>query len=214
MMRKMFSPALVLLLVAAVGLTGCATEKWVNEQISAFGQVTNTKIHEVQDAVEVNQKEISDLHAKDAELEKEIAMISETAKDALKRAEKAGKLSKGKFLYEVTLTDNDARFGFDKYALSDEAKAALDGFATKAKGITTNAFIEVQGHTDNIGSENYNLNLGYKRAEQVMRYLNMEQGIPLFRMNVISYGEYKPIDDNSTRDGRANNRRVTLVVLE
>ena len=72
-MRKMFSPALVLLLVAAVGLTGCATKKWVNEQVSAFGQVTNTKIHEVQDSVEVNQKEISDLHAKDAELEKEIA---------------------------------------------------------------------------------------------------------------------------------------------
>jgi len=213
-MRKMFSPALVLLLVAAVGLTGCATKKWVNEQVSSFGQVTNTKIHEVQDSVEVNQKEISALHAKDAELEKEIAMISETAKDALKRAEKAGKLSQGKFLYEVTLTDNDVHFGFNKYALSDEAKAALDGFAAKAKEITTNAFVEVQGHTDNIGSENYNLNLGYKRAEQVMRYLNMEQGIPLFRMNVISYGEYKPLDDNSTRDGRANNRRVTLVVLE
>ncbi len=54
-MRKILSPALVLLLVAAVGLTGCATEKWVNEQISAFGQVTNTKIHEVQDSVEANQ---------------------------------------------------------------------------------------------------------------------------------------------------------------
>ena len=63
-MRKTLTPALVLLLVATVGLTGCATKKYVDEQISAFGQVTNTKIHEVQDATEGNQKAISDLSAK------------------------------------------------------------------------------------------------------------------------------------------------------
>jgi peptidoglycan-associated lipoprotein len=214
MMRKIVSPALVVLLVATVGLTGCATKKWVDEQISSFGQVTNTKIHEVQDATEQNQKEISELSAKQASLEKDVAKLSETANDALQRAEKAGKLAKGKFLYEVTLTDNDVQFGFDKADLSDSAKAALDTFATKAKSASGNAYVEVQGHTDNIGSEAYNLKLGYKRAEVVMRYLNMEQGIPLFRMNVTSYGEYKPIGDNSTKQGRAENRRVTLVVLE
>jgi len=213
-MRKIVSPALVVLLVATVGLTGCATKKWVDEQISSFGQVTNTKIHEVQDATEQNQKEISELSAKQASLEKDVAKLSETANDALQRAEKAGKLAKGKFLYEVTLTDNDVQFGFDKADLSDSAKAALDAFATKAKSASGNAYVEVQGHTDNIGSEAYNLKLGYKRAEVVMRYLNMEQGIPLFRMNVTSYGEYKPIGDNSTKQGRAENRRVTLVVLE
>jgi outer membrane protein OmpA-like peptidoglycan-associated protein len=214
MMRKILSPALVILLVATVGLTGCATKKWVNDQVSAFGQVTNTKINENTESIEQNQKQISDLSAKQASLEKDVAKLSETAKDALMRADKAGKLAKGKFLYEVTLTDNDVQFGFDKADLSDSAKAALDAFAKKAKSMTGNAYIEVQGHTDNIGSENYNLKLGYKRAEVVMRYLNMEQGLPLFRMNVTSYGEYKPIGDNSTKQGRAQNRRVTLVVLE
>jgi len=214
MMRKILSPALVVLLVATVGLTGCATKKWVNEQVSAFGQVTNTKIHEVQDATEKNQKEISELSAKQATLEKDVAKLSETANDALKRADKAGKLAKGKFLYEVTLTDNDVQFGFDKADLSDGAKAALDAFTAKAKKATGNAYVEIQGHTDNIGSEKYNLKLGYMRAEGVMRYLNMEQGIPAFRMNVVSYGEYKPIADNSSKEGRAENRRVTLVVLE
>ena len=213
-MRKMLSPSLVLLLIVGVSLTGCATKTYVNEQITAHGVVTQTKIHEVQDSVETNQKEISELQAKDAELEKQIAALSETAKDALKRANEAGKLAKGKFVYEVTLTDNDVQFSFDKYKLSDEAKAALDGFGAKAKNVGASAYVEVQGHTDNIGSEGYNLKLGYKRAEQVMRYLNMEQGIPLFRMNVISYGEYKPLADNSTKDGRAQNRRVTMVVLE
>ncbi len=63
-MRKTLTPVLVLFLVATVGLTGCATKKYVDEQISSFGQVTNTKIHEVQDATEGNQKAISDLSAK------------------------------------------------------------------------------------------------------------------------------------------------------
>ena len=163
---------------------------------------------------EKNQKEISDLAAKQAALEKDVAEMSATAKDALKRAEEAGVLAQGKFLFEATMTDNEVMFGFDKYSLSDAAKAALDAFAAKAKAIEGNAYIEIQGHTDNIGSEAYNLKLGYMRAEQAMRYLNMEQGIPLFRMNIISYGEYKPIADNSTKEGRAQNRRVTLVAMQ
>ena len=213
-MRKILSPALVLLLVAAVGLTGCATKKWVNEQVSAFGQVTNTKIHEVQDSVEANQKAISELSAKQAVLETEVAKLSDTAKDALRRAEAANKLAKGKFLYEETLAVNDVTFNFNQASLTDNAKAALDAFTAKVKGLSQNAYVEIQGHTDNIGSEAYNLKLGQKRADVVMRYLNMELGIPLFRMNSTSYGEYKPIADNSTKAGRAQNRRVTLVVFE
>ena len=138
-MRKTLTPALVLLLVATVGLTGCATKKWVDEQISSFGQVTNTKINENTSSIEANQKEISDLSAKQAALEKDVAELSATAKDAMKRAEEAGVLAQGKFLFEVTMTDNDVQFGFDKYQLSDEAKAALDAFAAKVKGVKGNA---------------------------------------------------------------------------
>jgi len=130
------------------------------------------------------------------------------------RAEKANKLAKGKFLYEETLAVNDVTFNFNQASLTDNAKAALDAFSAKVKGLSQNAYVEIQGHTDNIGSEAYNLKLGQKRADVVMRYLNMELGIPLFRMNSTSYGEYKPIADNSTKAGRAANRRVTLVVFE
>jgi outer membrane protein OmpA-like peptidoglycan-associated protein len=214
MMRKILSPALVVVLAAGLMLTGCATEKYVNEQIQASEQRTDAKVAEVQSSVEGNQKAIGDLQATDKELEAKIAKVSETANDALKRANEAGKLAKGKFLYEVTLTDDEVKFGFDKYALSDEAKAALDSMASKVKQANKNVFIEVQGHTDSIGSESYNLKLGAKRAEKVYRYLASEQGIALSRMNYISYGEYKPIADNGTREGRAKNRRVTLVVLE
>jgi len=213
-MRKTFSPVLVLLLVAAVGLTGCATKKWVDEQISSFGQVTNTKIHEVEDSVEANQKKISDLAENQTVMQAEIDELSQAAEDAMARATEAQVLAVGKFLFETTITDNDVTFGFDKYSLSDQAKAALDEFAAAVLAIQGNAYIEIQGNTDNIGSETYNLELGYKRAEAAMRYLNMEAGIPLFRMNVISYGEYQPIADNSTKEGRAQNRRVTLVAMQ
>jgi len=213
-MRKYVSPALVVLLVAGLTLTGCASKKYVQEQIGNSEATTNAKIGEVQSGVEGNQKEISALHQKDAEMEKQLAELSETAKDALARATKAGKLAEGQFVAEIVLTDEDVRFGFDRYELSDEAKAALDSFAEKMISENKGVYIEIQGHTDNIGSESYNLKLGYKRAEQVMRYLGTEKGFPLHRMNVTSYGEYKPIADNSTSAGRAQNRRVALVVLK
>ena len=213
-MRKILSPAMVIMLVAGLTLTGCATKTFVREQVDASGQRTDAKIGEVQTSVESNQKEIGSLQAKDKELEGQIAKLSSTAKDALKRATEAGKLAKGKFVYEVTLSDDLVNFGFDKYGLSDEAKAALDSFAAKLKKADKDVFIEIQGHTDSIGTETYNLGLGYKRAEKVMRYLGSDVGIPLHRMSVISYGEFKPVADNGTREGRAKNRRVTMVVLE
>lgn len=211
-MRKVLSPALAVVVILGLSLTGCATKKYVDEQISSHGKVTQTKIHEVQTSVEANQKEISDLAAKQAALEADVAKLSETTRDALKRAEEAGVLAKGRFVFEVTLTDNDVQFAFNRAELSDGAKAALDAFAAKVKGLN-HAFVEIQGHTDSIGSDSFNLKLGHQRAETAMRYLN-EQGVPLFRMNVISYGEFKPIADNETKEGRAQNRRVTLIVME
>jgi len=213
-MRKSLVPAVVLVVVAGLALTGCATKKYVNEQVAAGDQVTAAKIGEVQTSVEANQKSISDLQAKDADLQKQISELSETAKDALKRAQEAGVLAKGDFVFEAILTDENVKFGFNKAELTTEGKAAIDTFAAKVKADNKNVYIEIQGHTDNIGSESYNLELGYKRAEAAMRYLNMEAGIPLFRMNVISYGEYKPIADNSTKEGRAQNRRVTLIAMQ
>jgi len=213
-MRKSLGVSVAILALVGLGLSGCATKEYVQETINSSLQNTNAKIAEVETSVEKNQGEISKLDQRTATLETKVEKLSAEAKEALARAEEAGKLSKGKFLYEVTLTDNDVHFGFNKYDLSDDAKAALDEFANKIKAENKGVYIEIQGHTDNIGSEQYNLKLGYKRAEQVMRYLNMQHGFPLHRMNVISYGEYKPIADNSTKDGRAQNRRVTLIVME
>ena len=213
-MRKIVSPAIIILLVAGLTVTGCASKKYVDEQVANSEATTNAKIGEVQSSVEENQKEITGLHKADAKMQDQLNKLSATAKEALERAQKAGKLAEGTFIAEVILTDNDVQFGFDNYKLSDEAKAALDAFAEKVIAKNKAAYVEIQGHTDNIGSESYNLSLGYKRAEKVMKYLASEKGFPLHRMNVTSYGEYKPIADNDSREGRAQNRRVALVLMK
>jgi outer membrane protein OmpA-like peptidoglycan-associated protein len=75
------------------------------------------------------------------------------------------------------------------------------------------AYIEVEGHTDNTGAKEYNDKLALERAEAVKRYLYEEHEIPLHRISVISYGPDKPAAPNTTRDGRAKNRRVVIKVL-
>jgi outer membrane protein OmpA-like peptidoglycan-associated protein len=199
--------------MAALGASGCATKTYVQEQVGQASKASEAKIGEVQKQVEATQMDVSALKTSDADQNQKLAQLSDTAKDALTRAQEAGKLAKGKFLYEVTLTDEAVKFGFDRSDLSAEAKAALDAFAAKVAGENKNVYVEIQGHTDNIGSPEYNLTLGQARAETVMRYLAMQHSFPLHRMNVISYGSAKPIADNATKAGRANNRRVGLVVL-
>jgi peptidoglycan-associated lipoprotein len=202
MNRKPWIVALSLT-AALVGTTGCATKKYVKQETGAV----NTRVDEVQGQVEQTQTRLN-TH------DKQIGEISQTAQDALRRAQEAGKLAEGKFLYETVLTDDKVKFGFDTSDLSPEAMAAIDEFAAKIKQDNKNVYVEIQGHTDNVGSEKYNEELGLLRAESVRRYLNQKQNFPLHRINVISYGESSPIADNKTREGRSQNRRVALVVLD
>ncbi len=213
-MRKQSGFLVIPGLALAVVATGCATKTYVQEQVGAAAKVSDTKIGEVQKQVEATQMDVAGLKTSDADQNTKLAQLSDTARDALARAQEAGKLAKGKFLYEVTLTDENVKFAFDKSTLSPEAKAALDGFAKKVVADNKNVYVEIQGHTDSSGPAEYNLQLGQARAEAAMRYLAMEHNFPLHRMNVISYGSAKPVADNKTKDGRAQNRRVTLVVME
>ena len=204
MEMKTLRNALLLAVVAAALLsTGCATKKYVQEEMTRV----DGRVDGVEGQVEANQQMLKE-HGE------QIEAASMTAKDALARAEEAGKLAEGKFLYEVVLSDEDVSFPSDKTELSDEAKAKIDEFAGKLKMDNANVFIEIQGHTDSLGSESYNHKLGLGRAESVRRYLNMNHQIPLHRVSVISYGESAPLVENDSRENRAKNRRVVLVVLK
>jgi outer membrane protein OmpA-like peptidoglycan-associated protein len=193
----------------AVAAAGCATKKYVKEETGAV----NTRVDQVQGQVEQTQTKLNDHEQRIAATDQKVGEVSKTAQDALQRAQDAGKLAEGKILYETVLTDDKVKFGFNKSVLSTEAKAALDDFATKLKADNKGVYVEVQGHTDNVGSAKYNQELGETRATAVRLYLNEKQGLPLHRMNVISYGKTAPVADNKTRQGRAQNRRVVLVVL-
>ena len=200
MRNKLWMVALAL--IVALGLTGCATKKYVRQETGAVG----TRVDEVSGQVEEAQTRL-DTH------EQQIGETSKTAQEALQRAIDAGKLAEGKLLYETVLTDDKVKFGFDTSDLSPEARAAIDEFASQLKTQNAGVYIEIQGHTDSVGSEKYNEELGLLRAEAVRRYLSQQHQFPLHRINVISYGEAASVSDNSTREGRSQNRRVAMVVL-
>jgi len=212
-MKRSIVMVVVVMAAIALATAGCATKSYVNDQVTQSSKAADAKVGEVQKQVEANQMELASLKKSDAMQNEQLGKLSDTAKEALTRAQEAGKLAKGKLLYEVVLTDDQVRFGLDSSQLSSDAKTALDAVAAKLKADNQGVYIEVQGHTDSTGSDDWNLVLGARRAEAVMRYLNIQGGLPLHRMNTISYGESKPVADNNSRDGRAKNRRVVLVVL-
>jgi len=206
---------LVTAVIASVTLLGgCATKDYVNEQISGVNKRLDGQQAETQDRFSQTTSFYQGLENRVNSQQTALDGTSRTAQEALARAESAGKLAAGKFLYEVSLSSQVANFRSDASDLSPEMKKALDDFAAQIKAANRNVFIEIQGHTDSIGTPEANLKLGQARAEAVRRYLAMNNGIALHRMNVISYGESAPIADNRYRPGRAENRRVTLVVLE
>jgi peptidoglycan-associated lipoprotein len=191
------------MLIVALGATGCATKKYVRQET----QAVHTRVDEVEASVEQAQTRMDQQDVK-------VSEVSRTAQEALQRAVEAGKLAEGKLLYETVLTDDKVKFGFDRAELSAEARAAIDEFASQLKEQNKSVYVEIQGHTDNVGPDTYNEELGLSRAEAVRRYLNQQHGFPLHRINVISYGETAAVSDNNTREGRATNRRVALVVLQ
>ncbi len=113
----------------------------------------------------------------------------------------------------MTISEDQGNFKLNQAALPAEAKARIDEVVRQLKANPNGAYIEVEGYTDNIGEKAYNDQLGLERAEAVKRYLYQEHQIPLHRINVISYGSEKPVAPNTTRAGRALNRRVVIRVL-
>jgi outer membrane protein OmpA-like peptidoglycan-associated protein len=146
------------------------------------------------------------------EAEAHTTRVEGTARDALDRANAAHKLAEGKFLYQIVLSDDSVKFPVDGHALSPEAEIRLKELADRLKAENRNVYLEIQGHTDSSGGAEHNEALGLARAEAVRRYLN-EQGVPLNRKATISYGEDVPVAPNDTPEGKAQNRRVVVVVL-
>lgn len=191
--------------IAALGLGGCATKDFVREEVAAV----DAKAQAGQAALgqQLNQqKGTLDQH------QAQLAKLDQATQDALNRATAAGKLAEGKFLFTMVLSDDSVKFPADSAKLSKEAEERLNSFVEKLKSDNRNVYLEIQGHTDSLGSEAANQRLGAARAEAVRVFMS-KHGVPLNRMATISYGKDDPVADNKTRAGRAQNRRVVLVVM-
>ncbi len=175
------------LIALGFAASGCASHRFVRDQV----EVVDNRVMEVDGRV---------------------TQVEGTAGQALERANAAHKLAEGKFLYQVVLSDDSVKFPTDASALSPEAEQRLGELAQRLKAENRNVYLEIQGYTDSAGDEKYNEDLGAQRAEAVRRYMSL-QGIALNRMATISYGEAQPVAPNNTREGRAQNRRVAIVVL-
>jgi peptidoglycan-associated lipoprotein len=193
--------------VLMVLLSACATNRAVEERIAASQAQTNQRIESVATQVE-------DLQQRQQQTDVRLEQLSRSAQEALQRAQEAGVLARGKVVFEQSFSEDRIRFRLGSAELDASARAALDEFAGRLRGIDTQYFIEVQGHTGNTGSDRLNEELGQRRAEAVRRYLSRQHRVPLARLSTISYGESMPLQPNTTQAGRSANRRVVLVVLD
>jgi outer membrane protein OmpA-like peptidoglycan-associated protein len=227
-MRKLFL-AIPIAVIAIGGSTACATKKFVrtsvgevNDKVDSLGR----SLEETQERTRQNESKISDVDkatqaaaqaAKAADDRAATAntaagAAANTANSAVAKADEVDKASK-KLVFQVVLNEDQGNFKFGKTELPDEAKARLDEMINQIKADPKGAFFEIEGHTDDVGSKELNERLGMERAEAVKLYLYEHHQIPLHKMNVISYGEDKPVAPNKTKAGRAQNRRVVIKVL-
>ena len=152
-------------------------------------------------------------HAEEqSHLESEQRTHIHAGKTATEKAEAVDKASK-RLTYTVVLNEDQGGFKFNKSELPAEAQERLDQLVNDIKADPKGAFFEIEGHTDNIGTKDVNDRVGLERAKAVERYLYEHHQIPLHRMNVISYGQDKPVAPNTTKEGRAQNRRIVIKVL-
>ena len=231
-MRKSLLAASLLALTVAVA-PACATKKFVRTEVGNVNGKVDTltgTVEETQERTRRNEERIGAVDQK-AEAAGKSATEARAAADAAATAAKefakdadtkvttvnnrvnAVEAASRRLIYEVTLSEDQGNFAFNKTTLPDEAKARLDKMVADLKADPKGIFIEIEGHTDNRGTPEVNEKIGLERAEAVKRYLYEQHQVPLHKINVISYGEEKPVAPNNTKDGRAQNRRVVIKVL-
>jgi outer membrane protein OmpA-like peptidoglycan-associated protein len=216
-------------LLAAGGTTACATKKFVrtsvgevNDKVDSLGR----SVEQTQERTRQNEARIAEVDTKAqgaATAAQQANSAAATAQNSANAASNAARtvdtkvdaLDKAsrRLVLEVVLSENSGGFAFAKKDLPEAAKQQIDQLISQLKQDPKNVYIEIEGHTDNIGSEDFNEKLGLERAQAVERYLYEKHQVPLHKINVISYGMGKPVADNKTKDGRAQNRRVVIRVL-
>jgi outer membrane protein OmpA-like peptidoglycan-associated protein len=207
-------PFVVPLIAVALSVSGCATKKYVGREVGEINQKVDTlsaDVEKTQERVKRNEVRIDDV---DKQSQAGISEAKGAAQQALRRATEAERAAKGKLIYTVTLSNDKVTFPVNRSAVAPDARMLVDEAIAQLKAENRGVYFEIEGHTDSSGPAAYNEKLGLERATAVRNYLHDQHGIALNRLEVISYGEAKPVADNKTRVSRAQNRRVVINVLE
>jgi len=225
MLRKFFMAVPVTLLVVS-GTTACATKKFVRTSVGEVnGKVDSLgrSVEETQERTRRNEGKITEVDQKAMAADQKAQAAGQAAATAQSTAVEVGTKANARFdsidaanrrlVYEVVLSEDQGNFKFGQTKLPDEAKQKIDEMVQQLKQDPKNVYIEIEGHTDNVGPKTINDKIGLERAEAVKSYLYEAYQIPLHKMNVISYGQGKPVAPNKTKAGRAQNRRVVIKVL-
>ena len=204
----------------------CATKKFVRTSVGEVNDKVTSQgktIEETQERVRVAEGRITDVDAKAAAAGDSASKANAAAAEAANKAVEVGRTAESravaiegemrKLIFETVLSEDRGQFKLGKAVLPEDATSALDSMVDQLKADKKNVWVEIEGHTDNTGDKVMNERLGLARAEAVKRYLYEHHQIPLHKINVISYGEEKPVAPNNTRAGRAQNRRVVIKVL-
>jgi peptidoglycan-associated lipoprotein len=204
----------------------CATKKFVRTSVGEVNDKVTSQgktLEETQERVRVAEGRISETDAKATAAGDSASKANAAAADASNRASEVGKTAEAraagieaetrKLIFETVLSEDRGQFKLGKFELPEDATGALDTMVNQLKTDKKALWVEIEGHTDSTGDKKLNEVLGMQRAEAVKRYLYEKHQIPLHKINVISYGEDKPVAPNNTRDGRAQNRRVVIKVL-
>ena len=211
------------------GSTACATKKFVrtsvggvNDKVDSLGR----SAEQTQERTRQNEGRIGEVDLKAQAAGQSAQRANDAAISANGAAVAANNVAttvgtrvdtidrtNRRLVYEVVLNEDQSNFKSGQSTLPDEAKTKIDAMVQQLKQDPKNVYLEIEGHTDNVGGPEVNEKIGLARAEVVKRYLYEQFQIPLHKMNVISYGQQKPMAPNKTRAGRAQNRRVVIRVL-
>ena len=204
----------------------CATKKFVRTSVGEVNDKVGTmgkSLEETQERVRTAEGRIVEVDSKAAAAGESANRANAAAAEAANKAVEVGKTAEArsasieaatrKLIFETVLSEDRGKFKLGKADLPEDAMGAIDQMVAQLKADPKAVWVEIEGHTDNVGDAKYNNSLGLQRAESVKRYLYEKHQVPLHKINVISYGEEKPIAPNKTRDGRAQNRRVVIKVL-
>jgi outer membrane protein OmpA-like peptidoglycan-associated protein len=215
-----------IVVLAIGGSAACATKKYVRTSVGEVNEKVDSQgraIEETQERTRKNEGRIGEVDSKAQAAAQSAQAANSAASAAQNRADSVGTEANGKFdaidkaskrlVYEVVLSEDQGNFKFGQTKLPDTAKQKIDEMVAQMKQDPKNIYLEIEGHTDNVGDKTINERVGLARADAVKRYLYEQYQIPLHKMNVISYGKDKPVAPNKTKAGRAQNRRVVIKVL-